>query len=84
MTNVISLTSRKRPGCTPVRTEVNFDADGRWATVRNIDPVNGVFVFRVPRYEAVAFQDALAANVGNEPAIIVAFVTAWIDAGWRV
>lgn len=82
MSNVVSINSRKRPGSIPVRTEIIFDADGKWATVRNSDPILGTFTYRVPGYEAIAFQNALAANVGNEPQIITAFSIAWLDAGW--
>jgi hypothetical protein len=71
MTNVVSISSRKRPGAMPVYHDIHHL--GARSFVRLIDP-NGWHRIDLSAREARDLEAALKARVGDEPAVIIEFL----------
>lgn len=71
MTNVVSISSRKRPGAIPVYVDIHHL--GARSFVRLIDP-NGFHRINVTKAEARDFDAALKARPGDGPAVIIEFL----------
>lgn len=71
MTNVISISSRKRPGAKPVYLEIHHLGAGSF--VRLVDP-DGWLRIDVTAQEARALDATLKTRVGDEPAAIIEFL----------
>jgi hypothetical protein len=71
VSKVVSISSRKRPGATPVY--LNIQHLGRRSIVTLIDP-SGCHRFDLTAKRARALEAALKARVGDEPATIVTFL----------
>jgi hypothetical protein len=74
MGSVSSINRYNRGGTIPVH--VFFDHRRTRSTVRMKTPYN-VYSFKVPRAAAVSLQARLAANPGDEGAVLTAFVGRW-------
>jgi hypothetical protein len=71
MTNVISISSRRRPGATPVYLEIHHL--GARSFVKLIDP-NSWLRINLTEQEASTLEAALKTRVGDEPAAIIEFL----------
>jgi hypothetical protein len=72
--SVISINQYKRRGTIPVH--IFFDHRRTRSTIA-MTTVDNIYSFDVPRTEAVALQQNLAASPGNEARVLAAFVEQW-------